>query len=86
MKERLFSLAKGTGEAFLTVNLLISLLASFSYPSFFHIGLLFRPQVLALTIPLSLAFHFNIKYLRERMQQPENIGEDFEEVNPDLSH
>jgi hypothetical protein len=86
VKDQLTSFLKGSAESFIIVNILVSLVTYIVYPDFFHIGLLFRPQILVLTIPLSALFYINIKYLKQWMDSSEEIREEFEEVKPDLSH
>ena len=84
MKAKAFSLLRGTVEAFVAVNLLISLVSYVVYPDFFYPGLLLEPQILILTIPLSTAFHLDLKYLQEAMGDSEKgIWERFREVTRD---
>lgn len=71
MRQKLYSLFKGSVQAFIAVNILFSITAYITYPHFFQIGLLFRPSFLMLTIPLSIAFHLNIKYLRKGFENRE---------------
>jgi len=85
VKDKVFSLLRGTIQVFVAVNLLISLTLSFVYPDFFHVGLLFTPGTLIYTIPLSLAFYKLVKPLQPYFEgSPEEMSEEFEEVKPDL--
>lgn len=82
---RVKHLFKGTAEAFTAVNLILFLTSSLFYQEVIYIGLLFRPQVLTVTVPLSLLFHLNVKYLRRWMDSEDmEILEDADEVTPDL--
>jgi len=87
VKERFYSLLKGTVLSFPVVNGLIAFLLQFSYPDFFHVGLLFRPQTLVLIVPLSALFFLDIKYIGEYLEESEtDIDEWFEEVTPDFGN
>ncbi|MCY4730569.1 hypothetical protein KY092_08355 [Natronomonas gomsonensis] len=85
MKQQIYSLLKGTAQAFIISNLFISLLAYTVYPDFFYPGLLLRAQFLVLTVPLSVALHLQVKYFRRYLEGSQiEIREEFEEVKPDL--
>ncbi|MFB1064832.1 hypothetical protein [Natrinema sp. H-ect4] len=83
----LFRLLLGTAVSFLTVNTVIGTLYGFLFPGFFHVGLLFRPDVLIFTIPLSVVFYLAVKLLDPVFEDSGNpIRKEFEEVMPDFGH
>jgi hypothetical protein len=85
VREKALSFLRGTVEAFFAVNFIMAVVSYTAYPDFFHLGLLLRPQVLILTVPLSVAFHLNVKYLARAMEDSdEDIWDRFEEVKPDF--
>jgi hypothetical protein len=87
VKERIYSVLKGIGKAFVGANLLISIIAYINYPDFFYTWILFKPEFLRLTIPLSAALYLQFKYLRQFFDDRENdIIDEFDEVKPDLGN
>jgi len=85
--EKLKRHVKGVAASFVAVNLLISAVAYLKFPVFFEPGIMVKPQILATTIPLSIAFHLSTFYLEQVFDEQENnLPTYFRKVNTDSNN